>query len=64
MFCLAALLLLVPSLAEVATCDADGSCDVKKTKRDSGVVLLQGVKKHGKTQGWEDEMTTDDGGIL
>jgi len=53
MFCLAAVLLLVPSLAEVATCDADGSCDVKRTKRDSGVVLLQGVKKHGKTQGGE-----------
>ena len=50
-----AVLLVVPGLAEVATCDADGSCEVKKAKRDSGVVLLQGVKKHGKTQGWEDD---------
>ena len=61
MFRLTAVLLVIPGLAEVATCEADGSCEVKKGKRDSGVVLLQGVKKHGKTQGWEDEMTTDDG---
>ena len=52
MFRSVAVLLVALSLAEDGTCLVeDGTCEKKVPKRDSGVVLLQGVKKHGKTQG-------------
>lgn len=50
------LLLLVHHVVANDACDGtdgpDGSCVEKRSKsKDAGVVLLQGIKKHGKTQG-------------
>lgn len=50
------LLLLVHHVVANDACDGtdgpDGSCVEKRSKsKDAGVILLQGIKKHGKTQG-------------